>query len=224
MVKQVFYGIAGRSIRVGGDFVDTGRGPMVIGSGKTVVQPRALHGVFNTIESTGSASIEVKRADHCKIEVHGEDNLVDFLETALIGTTLHVGFKRGVNFVTHLPLHVVAWAPAIAEVELSGSGDVILFGLDQSNLNVELSGSGDLVADGRVTALALTLHGSGDIDTSRLQANKATIKLHGSGDICAFVKEEAKVRIHGSGDVTVKGRPSVRDAKVAGSGEIDFDE
>ncbi|WP_370656522.1 GIN domain-containing protein, partial [Klebsiella pneumoniae] len=48
--------------------------------------------------------------------------------------------------------------------------------------------------------------------------------LHGSGDVRAYASEEAKVRLHGSGDVTVKGRPKVRDSKVAGSGDIDFDD
>lgn len=144
---------------------------MVIGSGKAVVQPRALHGVFDTLESTGMANIEVIRADHCKLEVHGEDNLVDFLETELIGSTLHVGIKRGVNYTSKLPLKVIAWTPSVLEVDLSGSGDVVLIGLDQSTLKVELNGSGDFVADGSVTYVALALHGSGSIDTQRLQAN-----------------------------------------------------
>ena len=60
--------------------------------------------------------------------------------------------------------------------------------------------------------------------SSRLRARKATIKLHGSGDVREFASEEAKVRLHGSGDVTVKGSPKIRDAKVAGSGDIDFDD
>ncbi|MFX8156703.1 DUF2807 domain-containing protein, partial [Acinetobacter baumannii] len=84
--------------------------------------------------------------------------------------------------------------------------------------------SGDVVADGCASTVSLALQGSGNIDTRRLQARKATIKLHGSGDVRAFASEEAKVRLHGSGDVTVKGRPKVRDSKVAGSGDIDFDD
>lgn len=223
-IKQVFYGIAGRSIRVGSDIYSSGIGPMVIGSGKAVVQPRALHGVFDALESTGMANIEVIRADHSKLEVHGEDNLVDFLETDLIGSSLHVGIKRGVNYTSKLPLKVIAWTPSVLEVNLSGSGDAFLVGLDQATLKVELTGSGDFVADGRVTSVALALHGSGSIDTQRLQANKAIIKLHGSGDVQAFAKEEATVRHHGSGDVCVKGNPRIRDAKVSGSGDIEFDE
>ena len=166
----------------------------------------------------------MRRGDRCTIEVHGEDNVVDFLETELVGSTLQVGIKRGVNFTSHLPLKVVATAPAVSEVDLSGSGDVRLSGLDQDELRVELRGSGDVVADGRVSIVSLALQGSGDIDTRRLQARKATIKLHGSGDVRAYASEEAKVRLHGSGDVTVKGRPKVRDSKVAGSGDIDFDD
>lgn len=223
--KQIFSGGTVISIGAGGTQVfHAGGGHMVIGSGKGIVQARDLVGSFDSLEVTGSAGIDVRRGDRCTIEVHGEDNLVDFLETELVGSTLQVGIKRGVNFTSHLPLKVVATAPAVSEVDLSGSGDVRLSGLDQDELRVELRGSGDVVADGRASTVSLALQGSGDIDTKRLQARKATIKLHGSGDVRAFASEEAKVRLHGSGDVTVKGRPKVRDSKVAGSGDIDFDD
>lgn len=223
--RQIFSGGTVISIGAGGTQVfHAGGGHMVIGSGKGIVQSRELTGSFDSLEVTGSAGIDVRRGDRCTIEVHGEDNVVDFLETELVGSTLQVGIKRGVNFTSHLPLKVVATAPAVSEVDLSGSGDVRLSGLDQDELRVELRGSGDVVADGRVSIVSLALQGSGDIDTRRLQARKATIKLHGSGDVRAYASEEAKVRLHGSGDVTVKGRPKVRDSKVAGSGDIDFDD
>lgn len=225
--KQFFFGSVGTVISVGAggtQVFNAGGGAMVIGSGKSIVQQRDLGGSFDALEVTGSAGIEVRRADHCVIEVHGEDNLIDFLETELVGTTLQVGIKRGVNFTSHLPLKVFATAPTVSEVDLSGSGDVRLSGLEQDELRVELRGSGDVVADGRSSTVTLTLQGSGDIDTRRLKAIKATIKLHGSGDVRAFASEEAKVRLHGSGDVTIKGSPKIRDAKVAGSGDIDFDD
>lgn len=225
--KQIFYGSVGTvsSVGAGGTQVfNSGGDQMVIGSGNGTVQTRELGGSFDSLELTGSALVEVRRADRCKIEVHGEDNLIDFLETELVGSTLQVGIKRGVNFTSHLPLCVIATAPTVSEVELSGSGDVRLSGLEQDELRVELRGSGDVVADGRSSTVTLSLQGSGDIDTSRLQAIKATINLHGSGDVRAFASKEAKVRLHGSGDVTVKGCPKVRDAKVAGSGDIDFDD
>lgn len=223
--RQIFSGGTVISIGAGGTQVfHAGVGDMVIGSGKGIVQSRELTGSFDSLEVTGSAGIDVRRGDRCTIEVHGEDNLVDFLETELVGSTLQVGIKRGVNFTSHLPLKVVATAPAVKEVDLSGSGDVRLAGLDQDELRVELRGSGDVVADGSASIVWLALQGSGDIDTRRLRARKATIKLHGSGDVRAFASDEAKVRLHGSGDVTVKGSPKIRDAKVAGSGDIDFDD
>lgn len=223
--KQIFSGGTVISIGAGGTQVfHAGGGHMVIGSGKGIVQSRELTGSFDSIEVTGSADIDVRRGDRCTIEVHGEDNLVDFLETELVGSALQVGIKRGVNFTSHLPLKVVATTPTVSDVDVSGSGDVRLSGLDQNELRVELRGSGDVVADGRASTVSLALQGSGDIDTRRLQARKATIKLHGSGDVRAFASEEAKVRLHGSGDVTVKGRPKVRDSRVAGSGDIDFDD
>lgn len=223
--NQIFIGGTVISFGDGGtQIINAGGGHMLIGSGKGIVQARDLEGSFDSLEVTGSADIDVTQGDRCTIEVHGEDNLVDFLETELVGSTLQIGIKRGVNFTSHLPLKLVATAPAVNEVDLSGSGNVRLAGLDQDALRVELRGSGDVVAGGRASTVSLALHGSGDIDARRLRARKATIKLHGSGDVRAFASDEAKVRLHGSGDVVVTGSPKVRDSKVAGSGDIDFEE
>lgn len=225
--RHVFFGSVGINIMGSGcvqSVIVGGGGPMVEGSGKEVVQTRAVQGGFNALEVTGSAEVEVRRADRCSVEVQGDDNLIDFLETKLVGSTLRVGIKSGVNFTSRRPLKVVATAPSITDVNLSGSGDVVLMGLEQAGLQVELNGSGEVVADGTVSSVSLNLHGSGDIDTRRLKAGKANIKLHGSGDIRAFAEEEASVRLHGSGDVVVKGAPKIRDARVFGSGDIDFDD
>lgn len=225
--KNDFFGAVDVVINVGSGgrrSFNSSAGPVLKGSGKKIIQSRALDGVFDCLEVSGFADIEVTRGDECTIEVHGEDNLVDLLETELTGTTLYVGIRQSVSFTTHMPLKVTATAPTVRAVELSGSGDVRMTGLDQPDLRVELRGSGDVTAQGRVDSVTLALQGSGDIDTTRLQAGKVKIKLHGSGDIRAFASEEAKVRLHGAGDVYVKGRPKVRDAKVSGVGDIEFDE
>jgi len=225
--KHDFYGAVDVVINVGSGArrsFNSSAGPVLKGSGKKIIQSRAMDGVFDCLEVSGPADIEVTRGDECTIEVHGEDNLVDFFETELIGTTLYVGIRQSVSFTAHLPLKVTATAPTVREVELSGSGDVRMMGLDQPDLRVELRGSGDVTAQGRVDSVTLALQGSGDIDTTRLQADKVKIKLHGSGDIRAFASEEAKVRLHGSGDVFVKGHPKVRDSKVSGMGDIEFEE
>ena len=219
---QIFKGSVGSAVVVSGGITQMGAGPMLTGSGKFAAQPRAVERSFDSLEVAGAASVEVTRADSCSLEVHGDDNLVDLLETEMRGSTLCVSFKRGTIFSSSLPLKVVATAPSVVHVELSGSGYVTLASLKQPELQVELNGSGDVIADGVVSSVSLTLNGSGDIDSRRLQARKAPIKLHGSGDIRALATGEAKVRLHGSGDVTVAGNPPSRDAKVSGSGDIDF--
>jgi hypothetical protein len=223
-ITQNVYGFVGGSIIAGSFISGSEDGPALTGSGERTVQARNLSGVFNCLEVTGSVNIELKREDRNSIEVYGDSNLVDLIEIKLMETTLNIGFKRGISFVSLLPLKVVLSTPAIPEVVVRGSANVLLEGLDQENLKVELLGSGGVIAAGRVDYVALDLQGSGDIDTMRLVARKAFIKVQGSGDVRAFASDEVKARLHGSGDVHVNGGSRVRDSKVSGSGRIKFNQ
>ncbi len=116
-MSQIFYGSVASVVNIVGNVTQTfsaTAGPMLIGSGKGSVQARKLNGTFDSLELTGATAIEVRRADHCSIEIHGENNLIEFVETELIGSTLHVGIKRGVSFSSHMPLKVVATASVLS--------------------------------------------------------------------------------------------------------------
>jgi len=62
--KQIFSGGTIISIGAGGTQIFNAHGgPMVIGSGKGIVQTRDLAGSFDCLEVTGSAGIDVTRGD-----------------------------------------------------------------------------------------------------------------------------------------------------------------
>lgn len=200
----------------------TGVGDSVVGSHKASSENRTTAGLFDRIEIAGFVEVQFRRADAPSIEVHGEDNLLEFLETHVVGSTLHVSSKPGANLVAHLPLMVVATAPTIHQAILTGSGGLRMSGLEQDSLSVDLRGSGDVRVEGGADTLTLKLQGSGDIDAAQLEARKVVIKLDGSGDIRAYAAEEADVSVRGSGDVNIAGNPGRRSESVLGSGGVIF--
>lgn len=199
-----------------------GDSDIIKGSGKIASESRQVEHPFTALEVFGSATVEVNISEMFTIDVTGDDNLIGLLETKISGGSLCVTVTKGSSFMTQQALKVVVTMPLIDSVELQGSGDVFLSGLNQENINIELRGSGDVFAIGSVANMELRLQGSGNIDARKLRADRATIKLQGSGDVRALVTESVKVRLQGSGDVEVYGSPKSRDSKSTGSGDIDF--
>lgn len=222
MGTQVFYGnivggVAGRdivrsSLRENGNFTS--------GSGKIASQPRELPAPFDALDLTDTVSFEFVHADKCAIEVIADDNLIDLIQTQVIGGVLQVGIEPGHSIQTASPLRVRATGPAMHSVVLSGTGDVDLDGLAQPELRIELRGTGSVLAQGSVSTMKMILQGTGNIDTSRIKAQKVAIKLSGTGDVSAHAEKEAKVSLSGTGNVRLKGNPMMRDVKHSGLGRV----
>ena len=107
-------------------------------------------------------------------------------------------------------------------IRIKSSGDVTLYDLQQTVLDLGVQGSGDITAFGRVDLLDAEVAGSGDVDTRELVATSAKLSVAGSGDIDAYVSNSVKARVAGSGDIVIRGNPPIRDHSVAGSGDIKF--
>jgi hypothetical protein len=160
------------------------------------------------------------------IHVSGSGNIV-------AGGTIYVGGRRGgINMQFNGPVGGVVIGqgrcivgialPESPSIRIKGSGDVTLYDLKQSLLDVGIQGSGDITAFGQVDHLDAEVAGSGDVDASELVAMSAELSVAGSGDIDAHVTQSVKARVAGSGDIVVRGNPPIRDHSVAGSGDIKF--
>lgn len=138
------------------------------------------------------------------------------------GTINFNGRNGGFNLQQKGRAIVAISLPKTPGIQIMGSGDVTLYGLSQSSLDLRVQGSGDITASGTVDHLIADIAGSGDIDVTDLISNTADLRVAGSGDIKAFVKTAVKAQIAGSGDIVIRGNPGSRDHSVVGSGDIKF--
>lgn len=140
------------------------------------------------------------------IHVSGTGNI-------FVGGTINVGGRHGGVTMQSKGRSIVGIAlPEAPSIRIKGSGDVTLYDLQQTVLDLGIQGSGDITAFGRV----------GLLDASELVATSAKLSVVGSGDIDAYVSDSVKARVAGSGDIVVRGNPPTRDHSVAGSGDIKF--
>lgn len=123
---------------------------------------------------------------------------------------------------THGRAAVLVAGPTAPDLQIRGSGEVVLEGVEQQALDLQVVGSGNIEAGGRVERLTAEVAGSGDIDASALIAQGVDCSVAGSGDVVVYAVRGIRARVTGSGDVTVHGAPPIRDTRVAGSGDIRF--
>lgn len=202
---------------------------------------------FSSITVLGSPDVEYRQSSgsKAKVSVYGSDNLVDLLEVSTVNGVLKVNIKQGVKILSgERRLKVIASSPALKQVDIKGSGDVYLKGaIRGSDLQLAVHGSGDIEAENlQYTSISGFVKGSGDMDLKKVNATAVKAEVNGSGDIdMKGDAQKASYIVKGSGDIsadklmvpnvvaTVAGSGDIScyaskrlDAKVSGSGDIDY--
>lgn len=120
------------------------------------------------------------------------------------------------------PPRVELVLPSIPCLSVEGSGEVVVEGVQQDELEVMLTGSGTVIASGTVGHIDVRLTGSGDVDARNLVAARADVALTGSGDAQVQATDAVRAHLAGSGDIVVHGAPARRHDSVTGSGDIRY--
>lgn len=190
------------------------------GSGDIVTEKRET-GEFERIRLDCSANLVISIDSVFRVEVTTDDNLQDNVITEVISRKTLLIDVEG-NFNTRRGVLVEITTPRLVQVEVNGSGDVELSGLQEETLEIELDGSGDIEFEGEVDQLDIALDGSGQITSQDLSAKDVKIELGGSGDIELSGKAQTlECTLAGSGDIDARRFETEKvDAETQGSGDI----
>ncbi len=206
------------------------------GQGRTVERELNLPN-FDGVELAISADVFITQGPEQEVVVKGQENIIDMLERDVRHGVWEIEFDGCVRDYNSLEVYITM--PVIAELAISGSGDIIgenVFevgdikldisgsgnmdlGLLADDIDARISGSGNIRLEGEADRFDIGISGSGDIDAFPLQVNRADIHISGSGDVEVFVIDHLNVNISGSGDVLYKGDP-ILDVSISGSGEV----
>lgn len=212
----------------------------IVGEGPVIKEDRAI-GNFSSLASSISADVYYKQDPIYKLEVTAQQNILNVLETHIVGNELVIKFRNDTRVKSHERITVLVSSPTINSFRLSGSGNIIasdsirsgemnltisgsgnikLQSLVVNSLKATISGSGDIsVLGGTVHTQQLAISGSGDINTSNVPTYSATTATSGSGEISLNVSHDLDVSISGSGSVFYKGNPEIK-TRISGSGKV----
>jgi hypothetical protein len=188
------------------------------GSGVPATQARAV-GEFTGVELGGSNNVVIRVGEEQSVVVKADDNLVDRVTTEVQSGTLVIANTPG-SFSTRSPMSVEVSVPTLDTLQLTGSGNIVVDGIQTESLTVDLPGSGTLTGSGTATHLEVTVGGSGTVQFTRLVADDVRAVVSGSGSIFVTATESLDGSVSGSGAILYTGNPPDVTRNVTGTGAI----
>ena len=212
-------------------------GPGIKGEGAVVTKTLKLES-FSSLNLSISGNVYLRQGEQQKVEIEGQENIIENLSTTVENGTWKIHFKQNVRSYEKLNLYITL--PDLKQVLVSGSGDVvgktrfeglkeprfaisgsgsIVLEVQAEEVEAQISGSGDMDLRGSAGELEVAISGSGDVSAEALKAKTVEVSISGSGDAAVSAADNLKVLVSGSGDVVYTGRPKTQ-IRISGSGEV----
>jgi len=193
----------------------------VKGDGQTTAEKRQV-GSATALDISGPLTVDVRVGQAPSLEVEGDGNLLPMLRTEVNGDTLRVWVEGNVRPTNGLRVRYTT--TQLQRVDSSGSGRLVIQGLNGAPLWLKASGSRHTILSGRVASLDAQLTGSGGVEAGGLTTGDVSVELTGSGRMLLGQVNGGAVRVktHGSGSVQASGTARRLDVKVHGSGGANF--
>jgi hypothetical protein len=191
------------------------------GGGHRTTETRAV-APFDRLEIADSVDVQVVPGDGREVRVYGGEDVLDRVETESSAGVLRIDVHDRGIVIGPDPLgdvRVQVATSALDAVEIAGSADVELGGLDLPQLELEIEGAGEVAASGTADRLAATIQGAGDAELSDLAVRTATVVVQGAGEAHLNVSERLDVKVQGAADVIYRGHPRVTE-DIDGAGEV----
>jgi hypothetical protein len=172
------------------------------GSRLVATEKRPLGASVGTIDLSGPINLTLRQGPAASLEVRGEQRLLANVDTTVEGSVLHIG-PRGILLRHRQPIEVTLVLPALAHLNISGSGQSTVSGFSGERIDLNVDGSAGLRFNGRYREIDAGLRGSGEVELT--------------GGNC----EKVNAEVQGTGRMTLVGASRELHAEITGSGELD---
>lgn len=187
------------------------------GSGTVIRESPDVSG-FNEVVLQGSGEVMVTVDGTEALTIEAEDNIMPLLTSEVSNSRLELGAESAISPTKGIRYTISA--ASLVGVTVSGSGDIMVSGIDETSFAVVINGSGKVEATGTTGNLTVMVSGSGNYDGATLVAAVGEVKVSGSGKALVNATDFLDVNISGSGNVDYIGDPELS-SSVSGSGDID---
>ena len=185
---------------------------------------------FNSISLSASFDVEIAQNSNetsKSVIVEGDENLLEYIETRVQNSTLHLSLRDDdcIDQVTPMIVRIVN--TEIVQIESMSSGSITvkdeLYIKSGKELEIKSSGSGNITIENLACSGTLICKnsGSGNIKIQDTYARHAEINISGSGDVIAGSTRinNCNIKSSGSGNTYLKIEDYL-ETNITGSGDV----
>ncbi|HPM24589.1 MAG TPA: head GIN domain-containing protein [Phycisphaerae bacterium] len=192
----------------------------VFGDGVAKTENRTVAD-FTQLELLGSGRVEVTMGELGPLEITADENILPYVETKVENGRLYISPERVLQTVT--PLVIQVTVPNVRNVRITGTGEIVVSGIDNTYMSASVIGTGVITLDGQTETLVVDLNGAGRVSAGALAANDVSIEIDGVGTADVQAAQTLDVVIAGSGVVTYSGAPTITQ-NITGTGRLEKNE
>ncbi|MGX9716585.1 head GIN domain-containing protein [Janthinobacterium lividum] len=166
--------------------------------------------------------IDVRVGPTASLVIEADNNLQPLIHSDVNGNTLRIWSDT--NIRSSNGIHVIYTTPQLKKINISGSGRLVVSGLNGDDFSLEQRGSMKSELSGSVGRFDVANNGSGSINAAALTSGNTDAVQNASGSIqVGNVRgERINVAVNGSGSISASGIVQRLDANVNGSGDINL--
>ncbi|MDO8050737.1 DUF2807 domain-containing protein [Janthinobacterium sp. SUN211] len=166
--------------------------------------------------------IDVRVGPTASLVIEADSNLQPLIHSDVNGNTLRLWSDT--NIRSSNGIHVIYTTPQLRKINISGSGRLVVSGLNGDDFSLEQRGSMKSELSGTTGRFDVANHGSGSINAAALASGNTDAVQNGSGSIQlgSVHGERINVAVNGSGSISANGAVQRLDANVNGSGDVNL--
>ncbi|HUW94140.1 MAG TPA: head GIN domain-containing protein [Bacteroidales bacterium] len=196
---------------------------------------------FSTVSFAVAGEVHISLGQDYKVVLAGDRDFVSKIETKVSGGDLVIKHEKWFNAPNSKVIVYITMPSLVGidvsgsgkvtvedplkgddfEINISGSGTVLLKDVTLTDVECDISGSGKFLAEGTGTmeSLEINISGSGSYAGGTVKVGSFEASISGSGSCDCYVTGMLKAAISGSGSIYYSGNPKI-DASISGSGRV----
>jgi hypothetical protein len=187
------------------------------GSGKLLKQTREV-GAFNSISTEGAFELKVVCQKPQRLEIAGDENILQFVTTEVSNNVLHVKNER--SYSASEPITLEISVPDLVALSVSGAGSVEVNGVKNEKFVIDANGAPAIRAAGETNSLTIDANGAGKVDTHKLRAQRVVVDSKGVARVEVYAAQQLDVTVSGPASVVYEGAANVNKT-INGPGSVE---
>jgi hypothetical protein len=215
----------------------------IYGTGMLVEESRQVSDVTG-VDLNTIGELIIKLGDTESLIIEAQSNLMDYIETEMLGGSVRIRNSFGFNLFPTEPITYTLTVKSLDKIKLSGLGRITapdmqaehfyiamdglgvlnVDDLNASTLEINVDCSGDVkIGELKADALVVDIDSSGDVDISGGEVEALNITIDSGGSFTApdLVSDEAKVIINSTGSAIIWVKDTLT-AELTNTGSLNY--